>query len=81
MRKETSEALAEYIRFNRLERVFSQLNFMQFVSDPEFKITGKPTRTLNDFFGEDLVPTIETIREIYLPFFDAGEGSFFKERD
>lgn len=79
MGKEADQTLQDYIRFNRPEHVFRQLNFMQFVSDPEFRVTGKLTRTLNDLFGDDLVPTIETIREIYLPFFDVGEEGILRK--
>lgn len=70
-----SGALDEYIRVNTDFIPVAQL-LMASVWEkarPKFELTGMPTRTLAQVFGEDLVPAIDLIRRIHIPFYDSDQ--------
>ncbi len=40
---------------------------------PDFGLTGVPTKSLLDVFGEDFVPAVGLMRKIYVPFYSPAE--------
>lgn len=72
---ERTDAIQDYIARNTNHTPVRQLFFGEILTatSPEFELTGMPTRTLSQVFGEDFVPTISVIRKIYIPFYDAEE--------
>lgn len=67
--------LDEYIRMNTdfIPVVQLLMSGVWKEAAPKFELTGMPTRTLTQVFGEDFEPTISLIRKIYIPFYNAGE--------
>lgn len=45
----------------------TQLHFFNLVEKPEFKVVGRPTRTINDFWHSDVYDTADYIRNVYIP--------------
>ncbi len=75
MSKAESDAVRIYIQTgtNFVPVVQLQMADVLKQATPEFKLEGKPTRTLPQVFGEDFVPTVSLMRKIYVPFYTAAE--------